>query len=70
MDGDELVERTGPLSSPELERYLGQEGIELAEGCEREVNLAALEWLRAAAGHVQKMPPKKAAGKKGSGRRP
>ncbi len=28
------------------------------------------KWLRAAAGHVQRMPPKKTAGKKGSGRRP
>jgi SAM-dependent MidA family methyltransferase len=48
LDGDSLVERDGPLSTPALARYLERVGARLQPGWRAEVNLAALEWIRQA----------------------
>ena len=42
----ELREELGDPSSPELERYFAGQGIELQEGQQAEVNLAAREWVK------------------------
>lgn len=42
----QLVERIGPLSSPELAAYFDSLGIALEPGARADVNLAALAWLR------------------------
>jgi SAM-dependent MidA family methyltransferase len=39
------VEILQPPSTPDLADYLAAEGIEIAEGCEGEVNLRALGWI-------------------------
>lgn len=46
VERDHFVEVLRPPSRPELMGYLEAEGIEVAEGCEVEVNLRALDWLR------------------------
>lgn len=45
LSGDRFVELDGEFSRPELADYFAQAGIQLAEGQEAEVNLAALAWL-------------------------
>ncbi|MGH9788211.1 MAG: class I SAM-dependent methyltransferase [Candidatus Acidiferrales bacterium] len=52
--GDELHETEGPLSSPEIARYMGKYGAPLEEGQFAEVNLAALEWLEKAAATLER----------------
>lgn len=49
LDGEGFVEKEGPPSRPELALQLEMDGIDLADGCEAEVNLRAGEWLSAAA---------------------
>jgi SAM-dependent MidA family methyltransferase len=48
LDGDCFTEQIGPLSTPALEDYFSAQGIELQEGQQAEVNLAAREWIEAA----------------------
>ncbi len=45
LAGHRFVELDGELSRPELADYFAQAGVQLAEGQEAEVNLAALAWL-------------------------
>lgn len=40
-----FVEVEAPPSRPELAAYLEEEGIDLPEGCQAEVNLRALQWM-------------------------
>jgi len=42
---DSFCEKEGPLSTPLLESYLCEEGINLVPGQTAEINLAAREWL-------------------------
>lgn len=49
LDGDRLVERTAPLSSPEIGKYLERLGARLRPGWRVEVNLNAVRWVREAA---------------------
>ncbi len=48
-DGGRLVERVGPPSTGALERYFERLGATPAPGWRGEVNLAAIDWMRAAA---------------------
>ena len=52
--GDTFAEVLLPLSRPELLDYLSAEGVEVAEGCEVEVNLRALAWVRAVAHRLER----------------
>ncbi len=52
LDGDTLVERPGPLSTPALGDYLRQVGAHLAVGSRAEVNLEAQAWVREAAARL------------------
>jgi len=49
LDGDSLCDQTGPISSPALEQYFAQQGIELLEGQQAEAGLAAAAWMEDAA---------------------
>ena len=49
LDGDRLVEKLAPPSSPALAAYLDAAGVVLEPGMRGEINLAALEWVRDAA---------------------
>lgn len=49
LDGDRFCDQVGPLSSPELEKYFMEQGIELFDGQQAEVNLAAAAWTEDAA---------------------
>lgn len=49
-----FMEEEGPLSSPLLASYFSDEDVALAPGQEAEVNLAAREWLKQAAGRLRK----------------
>ena len=53
-DGDRLVTREGPPSSPRLAEYLGAVGARLEPGWFAEVNLAATDWIRRAARHLER----------------
>jgi SAM-dependent MidA family methyltransferase len=44
--GGGFAEEPGDLSTPEIEEYFRNDGVELKEGQEAEVNLRALEWIR------------------------
>jgi SAM-dependent MidA family methyltransferase len=46
LDGDRLVARIGPLSTPSLGTYLEQVGARLEIGSRAEINLAAQSWIR------------------------
>ena len=48
-DGDRLVERRGPPSSPALAEYLADSGARLEPGWRAEVGLDAIAWVGAAA---------------------
>jgi len=52
--GDRLIEREGPLSTPEIETYFAALGIRLEAGWRAEVNLEALAWIRRAAAALQR----------------
>lgn len=45
--GDGFADVVGPPSTPELEAYLNRARVRLAEGQHAEINLAAVEWMRA-----------------------
>ncbi len=47
-------EEFGPLSSTQVAQYVARYAPELEEGCRMEVNLAALDWLRALAGKLER----------------
>lgn len=49
LDENRFVERTGPLSTPHLARYLERLDLRLWPGSRGEVNLAAVTWMRDAA---------------------
>ena len=53
-DGNHFVERTGPPSSPALGDYLARLDVDLAPGWRGEVNLAAVEWMHAAAQQLER----------------
>jgi SAM-dependent MidA family methyltransferase len=44
-DGEELVEKLGPLSTPELESYFREQDVTLREGQQAEAGLAACRWI-------------------------
>lgn len=48
-DGDRLVERLGPPSTPELAERLASLGVALAPGSRAEISLSATRWVQAAA---------------------
>ena len=43
--GDDLVERVGPLSSPDLSDFFARQNVVLHEGQQAEVGLAACRWI-------------------------
>ena len=49
LDGECFVERAGPPSDPALRRYLDRLNVSLRPGWRGEVNLAAVDWIQAAA---------------------
>jgi SAM-dependent MidA family methyltransferase len=49
LDGNELVERAIPPTTPELAAYLAGAGVELQPGWRAEINLASVGWVRDAA---------------------
>jgi len=49
-----FVDTEGPVSTPRLLEYFRVSGIELVEGQRAEVNLAALDWIRAAGTLLEK----------------
>ncbi len=49
LDENRFVERTGPLSTPDLARYLERLDLRLSPGSRGEINLAAVTWMRDAA---------------------
>ena len=53
-EGGAFVERLGPLSTPALEDYLDSAGVSLQEGQRIEINLRALDWIKKAAGALEK----------------
>jgi len=50
LDRDGLVLREGALSTPRLAAYFDEIGVALARGAVADVSLAAIDWLRTAAG--------------------
>ena len=50
LDRDRLVLREGALSTPRLAAYFDEVGVALARGGVADVSLAAIDWLRTAAG--------------------
>ena len=49
LDGDRLIERLAPPSTPALAAYLDAAGITLEPGMRGDINLAAIRWIRDAA---------------------
>ncbi len=45
--GDAFIEQLGPPSCPELAAYLARAGVRLVPGQRAEINLAAVDWMRA-----------------------
>jgi SAM-dependent MidA family methyltransferase len=45
LDGEELREQRGPLSTPALAEYFSAQGIELLEGQQAEAGLEACRWI-------------------------
>jgi SAM-dependent MidA family methyltransferase len=54
LEGDRLVERRGPLSTPALAAYLDNAGATLDTGARAEVNLAALAWVTSVASKLRR----------------
>jgi SAM-dependent MidA family methyltransferase len=54
LDGERLVERPGPPSTPALAAYLVEDGVTLAAGARAELNLAAVEWVAGAAARLRR----------------
>jgi SAM-dependent MidA family methyltransferase len=54
VEAGQLTEALLPLSRPEVATFLSREGIDVEEGCEVEVNLRALSWLRRVAERVER----------------
>ena len=54
FEGGELVDRPGPLSTPDLAAYFERLGLLPGEGCVAEVNLEALSWMRSVAAVVRR----------------
>ena len=46
LDDDHFIEKTGPLSTPQLAEYFARLQVQLREGQRAEANLAALDWIR------------------------
>jgi SAM-dependent MidA family methyltransferase len=53
-DGDRLVERAGPLSTPALLAFLELPGAPVLPGTRAEAGLAAAEWMRDAASRLER----------------
>jgi SAM-dependent MidA family methyltransferase len=54
LAGDRFIERAGPPSTPALTRYLDRLDVRPSPGWRGEVNLAAVEWVRAAARRLER----------------
>ena len=54
LDGDRLVERLGPPSTPALASYLERLDLDLAPGWRGEICLSAMEWVRTAANRLHR----------------
>ena len=54
LAGNRFVERTGPPSSPALADYLARLDVDLAAGWRGEINLAAVDWVRATARRLER----------------
>jgi len=54
LEGDCLVAREGPLSTPDLQVHLSSGGVALPEGARAEVSPAATNWIRDAAKRLQR----------------
>jgi SAM-dependent MidA family methyltransferase len=54
MDGESFVDVAGGPSTPALARYFADAGVMPAEGCDAEVNLASLEWMRSVGRALQR----------------
>jgi SAM-dependent MidA family methyltransferase len=53
-DGEALALTEGPVSTPALNEYLEQLGVELQPGWRIEINLRAVEWIHEAARHLRR----------------
>jgi SAM-dependent MidA family methyltransferase len=53
-DDEALALTEGPVSTPALNEYLEQLGVELQPGWRIEINLRAVEWIHAAARHLRR----------------
>lgn len=53
-DGTSLALSDGPVSTPEIDRYLNRLGVELEPGWRAEVGLAAVAWVRQAAQRLRR----------------
>ena len=54
LDGDRLVERLGPPSTPALASYLERLDLDLAPGWRGEICRSAMEWVRTAANRLHR----------------
>ncbi len=52
LDGERFCDQVGPLSTPSLEGYFSEQGIELFDGQQTEAGLAAAAWIEDAARHL------------------
>ena len=52
LAGERFIERVGPPSSPALGRHLERLGVTPEPGWRGEINLAAIDWVRTAAGRL------------------
>jgi SAM-dependent MidA family methyltransferase len=53
-DGGQLIENVGAISGPGIAEYFARQGITLQEGQHAEANLAACDWISAAAGRLER----------------
>jgi SAM-dependent MidA family methyltransferase len=54
LEGENLVECLGPLSSPRIKEQLSMVECALPEGCRAEVNLSAVDWIRDVAAALER----------------
>jgi SAM-dependent MidA family methyltransferase len=54
LDGENFIERPGPLSTPAIATYFREQSVTLAEGQQAEVALEACHWIEAAARALQR----------------
>lgn len=54
LAGEGFVERVDAPSTPALAAYLGRVGVTLEEGQQAEINVAAIDWMRAVGGALRR----------------